>query len=119
VSNLTLQIVVCVILAAFLLALAAAVFVTKSAVPLMLVNLATALCVLVYLAVHPKLLAAPVDMQMLWLSAFELGVLTISILALRGVRFFIAPSCIIFALHFLAASAATAFAFLFKITRLF
>jgi hypothetical protein len=118
-SNTALQVATAALLTAHFVALLLAAFVNRSPVPLLLLNLCTAVGVMIYFAFHPQFLTAPVDEQMLALSAAEAVICVISTLGLRGVRMAIIASYAIFSVHFLIAGAATAFAFLFRITRLF
>jgi hypothetical protein len=118
-SNAALQVATSALLAAHFAVLVIALFASKSPVPMFVLNLCVATGVLIYLGFHPRFLAAPVDRQMVVLGMFEALVCAISVLAMRRAKVAIMLSYVIFSLHFLVAGAATAFAFLFRITRLF
>ena len=117
-SNTQLTLVTLLILAAHLAVLTAAVL-KRGPLPMLSLNLAVAGVVLVYLALHPRWLAAPVDGQVAGLAVFEAVVVVAAVMALRGAGPAGAVSWGLFGVHLLASVAAVAFALLFRITRLF
>jgi hypothetical protein len=117
-NNAAMQVVTLALLAAHVVVLIA-LFANRSPVPLFLLNLCMAVGVLIYLGMNLHYFAAPIDWPVIILGAAEAVVAVIAILGLRGVGVAKMPSYAIFSLHILIASAATAFAFLFKIVRLF
>jgi len=116
-TNIQLTLATLLILAAHLATLTAAVL-KRTSIPILWLNLAVASVVLIYLALHPRWLAAPVDGQMAGLAVFEAVSALAAVMALRGVRLAGAVSWGLFGVHLLASIAAVAFALLFRITRL-
>jgi len=106
------------VLAAHLLALGAVFTGAHRNGPMLLLNAAVALAVLVYVAAHPKAFAYGIDWQVVGLAVFEAFALGAAILAWRGMGAALIASRGVFALHLAASAAAVAFALLFRITRL-
>ena len=71
------------------------------------------------LALDPKWLRPPVDLQVAAFALFEVLVVAVAALALRGHRAAKAGAWIAFALHLAASGLAVAFVLTFKINRLF
>lgn len=113
------QIVTSALLAAHIAVLLVALFASRSATPLFLLNICMAVGALVYLGFNPRFLHEPVDWPIVAMGVVEVLVVIVAILGLRGVGMATMPSYAVFSVHFLITGAATAFAFLFKITRLF
>lgn len=117
-SNTQLTAVTLVILAAHIAALIVTLLLRRRAGALLAVNVAVASVLLLFVASHPRLLADPVDWQVLGLTAFELLAVAAAVAARWYVRLAVPISCVVFAVHLVASAAAVAFALTFKITRL-
>ena len=104
--------------AAHVAALLLAFVAKRGALPLLAVNGAVAVGLLLQIGAHGHLFDEPLDWQRLALAAFELLAIA---LAFAGYARSIAAryaSCAIFGIHFLASIAAMVFALTFKMTRL-
>jgi hypothetical protein len=80
---------------------------------------AVAAAVLAWMAFHRNAFEAPVDGPVVGLATFEALALVAAVLALRGVRWAGPPTWLAFTLHAAASTLAVAYAFLFRMDRLF
>ncbi|MDB5415912.1 MAG: hypothetical protein JWR10_4247 [Rubritepida sp.] len=118
-SNSTLTAATVVVLAAHLLALVLALTRWKGGGPIEAINLAVAVGILVYQALHPLLFRPPLDEQIVALLCFALVSAAAATAAWWHVPFAIWLCWIAFVLQLLASVAAVVFAMTFRITRLF
>jgi hypothetical protein len=117
-SNAQLTAMTFLILAAHIAALGAAVVFKRGPGAALGLNLVLAAVTVIWLALHPKWLNAPIDWQVAGLVAFEALVAGAAVLALRGVGPAVGVSWTAFGLHLLASVGAVVFVLTFKIDRL-
>jgi hypothetical protein len=117
-SNEELDALVFAILALHLGVLAAAIWRRAARPALLWLTGGDALFALAWQIPHPQAFLPPFDWQVIAFSAFEITVLAVVVMALRGVRYATAAARTAFAIHLTFSILAVVFALTFKITRL-
>jgi hypothetical protein len=120
VSNSQLDVLVIALFALHLGVLASAIFWQPARPAVLWLNAADAALALAFLAMQPKYFhGPPLDWQVIAFAAFEVAVLIVVALALRGSRVAMGLAWGALAVHLTASGLAALFALTFKITRLF